>query len=103
MNQNDLLALHKDLCEKGRELMARKNADYANGADPFHNFRMSRLLHIPEAKGVLLRMQDKMARMVSLIDRGDLKVKEESISDTILDLINYSIILCGLLEEMKTK
>ena len=103
MTQLDLLDLHKRLCDTARELMERKNADYANGTDPFANFRMSRLLHIPEAKGVLLRMQDKMARMVSLIDRGDLKVKEESMSDTILDLINYSIILCGLLEEMKTK
>lgn len=99
MTQSELLELHKTLCDKGRELMQRKNADYANGADAFANFRMSKLLHIPEAKGVLLRMQDKMARMVSLIDRGDLKVKDESMTDTIIDLINYSVILHGLLKE----
>ena len=99
MTKDELLTLHGELCEKGRRLMEVKNSDYANGADPFHNFRMSRLLHIPEAKGVLLRMQDKIARMVSLIDRGDLKVKDESMTDTIIDLINYSVILHGLLKE----
>ena len=99
MTKDELFQMHEALCEKARELMRKKNEDYSNGADPFANFRMSRLLHIPEAKGVLLRMQDKMARMVSLIDRGDLKVKDESMSDTIVDLINYSVILHGLLKE----
>jgi len=99
MTKTELLEMHKTLCADALDLMQRKQADYANGTDPFHNFRMSKLLHIPEAKGVLLRMQDKMARMVSLIDRGDLKVADESMTDTIIDLINYSVILHGLLKE----
>lgn len=99
MTRKELLEMHVALCNLGRELMEAKSNDYSNGADPFHNFRMSALLHIPACKGVMLRMQDKMARLVSFIDRGDLKVKDESVTDTIIDLINYSVILNAMLKE----
>lgn len=99
MTREELFDLHKVLCDAGRMLMEKKNVDYSNGGDPFHNFRMSTLLHVPPAKGVLIRMQDKISRIVSFLDRGDLKVKEESIRDTIVDLINYAVILEGMIEE----
>lgn len=94
-----LLSLHRTLTEQARELMTRKNADYGANADPFANFRMSALLHIEPEFGVLLRMQDKMARLVSFLEKGELAVKEESWSDAIIDIINYSVLLCGLLRE----
>lgn len=99
MNQEQLLILHDQLTKAGRELMARKNADYGADTDAFANFRMSALLHVKPEIGAMLRMQDKMARLVSFIEKGELKVKEESWKDAIIDLINYSVILAGLLEE----
>lgn len=98
-----LLFLHESLCDEGRDLMTRKNADYKAGSnDPFHNFRMASLLHVDPAIGAMVRMQDKMARLVSFIERGTLAVKAESWHDCIVDLINYSVILHGLLDERKT-
>ncbi len=94
-----LLQLHETLTTQARELMTRKNADYGANTDPFANFRMSALLHIQPEFGILLRMQDKMARLVSFIEKGQLAVKEESWSDAIIDIINYSVLLCGLLRE----
>lgn len=99
MSRAHLLRLHENLTEQARELMTRKNADYGANADPFANFRMSALLHIEPEFGVLLRMQDKMARLVSFLEKGELAVKEESWSDAIIDIINYSVLLCGLLQE----
>lgn len=99
MERLDLLDLHKSLCESGRSLMERKNADYGGTHDPFANFRMSALLHLDPSMGVLLRMQDKMARLVSFIEKGNLAVTEESWRDSIIDIINYSVLLAGLLEE----
>lgn len=96
--------LHRILTEESRALMERKNADYKAGSgDPFANFRMSELLHIKPVLGAMLRMQDKMARLLAFIERGTLAVKEESWHDCVLDLINYSVIVHGLLEEMATK
>ena len=99
MDRNELFLLHKELCSTGRELMERKNADYGATTDPFANFRMAALLHMRPELGVLLRLQDKMARLVSFIEKGNLAVKEESWKDAIIDIINYSVILCGLLQE----
>jgi len=103
MNQPELLELHKKLTEEGRELMARKNSDYGANTDAFANFRMSQLLRIEPALGAMLRMQDKMARIVSFVTKGNLAVKEEGWHDTIIDLINYSVILHGLLAELANK
>ena len=96
-----LIDLHFRLCEEARGLMERKNSDYKAGSgDPFANFRMAALLHIRAEMGAMLRMQDKMARLLSFMERGTLAVKEESWHDCILDLINYSVIIHGLLDEV---
>jgi hypothetical protein len=97
--RGSLLVLHERLTTKGRELMEKKNQDYGADEDPFRNFRMSKLLKIKPEFGVLLRMQDKMARLVSFLERGDLKVKDESVEDSVIDLINYAVILYGLIQE----
>lgn len=103
MTQIELLKLHERLCASGRELMRRKNTDYGANNDAFANFRMASLLRLDPAQGVLLRMQDKMARLVSFLEKGQLAVTEESWSDSIVDLINYSVILAGLLGEAADK
>lgn len=100
ITSSDLQDLHRRLCDEGRKLMERKNADYKAGSgDPFANFRMAALLHVNPAIGAMVRMQDKMARLVSFIETGKLAVAEESWHDCIVDLINYSVILHGLLSE----
>lgn len=99
MTREELFALHDKLTTTAKELMARKNADYGANTDPFANFRMSALLHIQPEFGVLLRMQDKMARLVSFLEKGELKVKEEGWEDACIDILNYTVILCGLLKE----
>ena len=42
--------------------------------------------------GIVVRMTDKLSRIANLI-KQDAKVKDESISDTLLDLMNYANIL----------
>ena len=99
MTRRQFQDFHVKLCSEAFELMKRKNADYGGESDPFANFRMSALLNLEPEQGVLLRMQDKMARITSFLRKGDLAVKEESWRDACVDLVNYSIILCGLLTE----
>lgn len=95
-----LLSLHKAFCSTSRSLMQRKNSDYKGGSeDPLHNFRMSELVKIDMIKGMLVRMQDKMARLVAFIEKGSLAVKEESIYDVGLDLINYTVLVMAAFAE----
>lgn len=52
-------------------------------------------------KGMLVRMLDKMSRLSSFCDSGEFKVQDEKLEDTILDIINYSILLHAYIESKK--
>ena len=88
--RDSLLKLHKELCEAAFELMKRKNADYADDDSPFGNLdlieALSRGAHSTEL-GIVIRLGDKLSRLMTAT-RRDLQVKDESIRDTILDIIN---------------
>lgn len=89
MNREELYALHLDLCSKALELMQKKNQDYASADDPFRNFRMFGKL------GILVRLSDKLSRLQTFEERGKLDINDEAIRDTVLDLINYTILYAG--------
>jgi len=101
MTRDQLLDLHKDTCERCREVMKRKNRDYAgeSGGDPFANFRTAEAFGVDPAKGILIRMLDKMRRVQSFVERGDLNVKGEPVEDACDDLVNYAILLKGELSD----
>lgn len=102
MSAAQLLAQHDDLCKAAKDLMTRKNHDYTSGSgDPFANFRGSSYLGIDPVLGVMLRMQDKMMRVRTFAEKGELKVKDEGVKDALVDLINYTVLMYGLIEEGK--
>lgn len=102
MTAAHLLDLHDELCGSAKALMTRKNHDYTSGSgDPFANFRGSSYLGIDPVLGVMLRMQDKMMRVRTFVEKGELKVKGESIKDALIDLINYTVLMYGIIEEGK--
>lgn len=90
-----LLALHDALCSEAKALMVRKNHDYtgkAKGNDALANFRHATKLNLCNLRqSVLIRLTDKVARLATSTN-GELKVKDETVRDTVRDLINYSIL-----------
>lgn len=94
-----LNTLHLDLCSKAKQIMAAKNNDYSYGNDPYNNFRGSTLFHVEPEIGILLRMSDKMKRIETFVNSNYLKVKEESVIDSCVDIINYAVLVAGLLME----
>jgi len=82
------------------ELMSMKNKDYSrNSDDNFATFRLYRLAGIRPEQGIVARMIDKIARIGNLINADDIAVKDESIEDTLRDLIAYSAILAAYLKD----
>jgi hypothetical protein len=69
------------------KLFAKKNADYG---DAFAEFGVI---------GVLMRIEDKIKRSLSITKNGVNLVKDESIRDTLLDLHNYAAMAIMLLDE----
>ena len=105
MNRDDLLALHDYLTTEAKELMNRKNHDYSGGESkeqPFLNFSRVESMGITTTeKGFLVRMTDKMSRLSTFSQEGSFKVDDESLKDTILDIINYSILLYAYVESKR--
>jgi len=79
------------------EISRAKNADYADNADPFANFRRSEVVGVPVARGILVRLMDKVARVSNLLEHPP-AVADEKVADTLEDAINYLAILKAWLE-----
>jgi hypothetical protein len=79
----------KDIQSKALELFTRKNADYG---DAFAKYGII---------GVLMRIEDKIQRSLSITKNGVNLVSDEGIKDTLLDLHNYAAMALMLLEENK--
>jgi hypothetical protein len=78
----------QEVLEEMRDLHDRKNKDYA-GEDYLSNLKMCEAMDIPAWKGVVIRMTDKMARLMNLTRSNDPVVKE-SVKNAFLDMGVYS-------------
>ncbi len=77
----------KDIHKTCLEVFERKNKDYG---DAFAKYGVV---------GVLIRMEDKLQRFMSITDNGVNVVQGEGLKDTLLDLHNYSAMALMLMEE----
>ena len=69
------------------ELFKKKNADYG---DAFAKYGVI---------GVLMRIEDKIQRSLSITKNGINLVNDEGIRDTLLDLHNYAAMALMLIDE----
>jgi hypothetical protein len=100
MTVDELLAFHAMLCEQGRQIMKAKNADYSGGSpDPFANFRGSVNYGVHPEMGIAIRIGDKFKRVEAFINNGALAVQNESVIDSLVDVINYTILMAGMVQE----
>jgi hypothetical protein len=81
----------KEIQSEALELFIRKNADYG---DAFAKYGVI---------GVLMRMEDKLQRSMSITKNGIHLVKSEGFRDTLIDLHNYSAMALMLLDEYESE
>ena len=74
----DRVTQMKEIQQKALELFIKKNADYG---DAFAEYGIV---------GVLVRIEDKIKRCISITKNGINLIETESINDTLLDLHNYA-------------
>ena len=77
----------KEIQKEALELFTKKNADYG---DAFAQYGII---------GVLMRIEDKIKRSISITKNSVTLVESESINDTLLDLHNYAAMALMLLHE----
>lgn len=117
MTKKEYMEFHEAFCGKLMEITRVKNHDYSGaGEDPFANFRQIGNLIGTQvgnaagtgpvdiiAIGFLTRMSDKFSRIGSFVSKGELLVKDESVSDSLCDLSNYCALFAGYLKEKAEK
>jgi hypothetical protein len=81
----------KKVQNDGLELFTKKNADYG---DAFAKYGVI---------GVLMRIEDKIQRSLSITKNGINLVNDEGLKDTLIDLHNYAGMALILMEEEKEK
>ena len=77
----------KVIQQEALELFTRKNIDYG---DAFAKYGII---------GVLMRIEDKIQRSMSITKNGVSLINDEGIRDTLIDLHNYSAMALMLLDE----
>lgn len=87
----DNVKIHEDICKELTETYKKKNADYGN------SFENSLDKHGLIAG--IVRMDDKMSRLISLNSKNKQLVLDESLRDTLMDLANYAIMSVMWLDE----
>jgi hypothetical protein len=93
-----------ELLDVMRDIHVRKNAGYSGDSpDAFSNFRESEDFNVSAFKGCMVRMSDKWSRIKCLSKNPDNDKVGEAITDTLIDLANYSIIAVCLYEEENRK
>ena len=106
LTRDELLRFHDKLCKEGRDLMNLKNRDYAgnHGTEPFANFTRCEAMGICNTEqGFMVRITDKMSRLSSFLDSGKMHVQDESFKDTVIDVINYMVLLAAYTKEKDAK
>ncbi len=82
------------------DLLLRKNRDYGS------SFRKPGIVSgaLDSKSKLLVRIDDKLERLINLLAKGtDGDVPNESVSDTVTDLIGYFVLLKILLDEDRLK
>ena len=80
-----------DVQKESLELFRKKNMDYG---DAFATYG---------PVGVIVRMGDKIQRLLSISKKGITLIDSESLRDTLIDLHNYSAMAIMLIDEEREK
>jgi hypothetical protein len=86
----------KKIVDEMLDLYQRKQSDYGDSAGKtFDEWGLV---------SFLVRMEDKLNRVITLTKRtGEVRVADEKIEDTLLDLANYSIMALIELDRVKSE
>ena len=90
ITSDELNEAHAKICDGLRDLRMKKGHDYGQCFE----FSMADYGLLSP----IVRFRDKLGRLENLLKVKESKVEDESIRDTILDLGNYCILTCAVLD-----
>ena len=101
MNRKDFMEAYEHIVGGCRDIVIAKNRGYGQEEDAFYNLRQFGEM------GVVVRISDKLHRLVNFYSDTTQNSKEGYIGgnpdDTIMDIINYLVILLAMRREEEAK
>jgi len=104
MTIEEIIKLLEETTNDLKNTLRRKSSDYTGGQasqDPFANFRATEVLDIDPVIGIMMRIMDKIQRVRSFVNDGELKVPNESVYDAFDDMIGYTILAKAMIKEKR--
>jgi len=104
MTIEDVIKLLEETTEGLKGTLRKKSSDYTGGKgskDPFANFKATEVLDIDPVLGVMMRIMDKIQRVRSFVNDGELKVSNESVYDAFDDMVGYTILAKAMIKEKR--
>lgn len=101
MTIEDLQKLHQELTKEGHDLLCNKGNDYSGHTetDTLANIKSCGQFGIPPLQGIVTRLLDKMSRLASFSKGVENKVKDDTVKDAVIDIINYAVIWYAVRKE----
>lgn len=95
MNQTEFTDHIHTVFNRVTELVRNKNTGYSDDANAFSNLELCENAGVCSVeRGIMVRMFDKMGRISNLLGEASSHLEvEESITDSLMDLIGYAAIL----------
>jgi hypothetical protein len=92
------------LLDEMKRIHIAKSLGYTGKSDdPWVNFRSAMSFGVSPILSVFIRMSDKWARLISLVEDPNHDVIGEALEDTLIDLASYALIAICLIKELKVK
>jgi hypothetical protein len=82
----------EEFTNKMGELLLNKGEEYS-GEDTLSGFKTLVDIGVSPEKSMFVRITDKYLRLKNLLFGGEVRVKDESIEDTLVDLANYACLI----------
>lgn len=100
MTQEQYLKRFEQITKQMLEITKAKNNDYSwkDNSNPFKNFEAVETFGIKTEDWFITRMTDKLMR-ISNLTRQEASVSDEKITDSLLDLSVYAILMKIYLEQ----
>jgi hypothetical protein len=97
----ELQQLHEILTKEGHDLLSNKGNDYSGHTetDTLANIKSCGQFGIPPLQGIVTRLLDKMSRLASFSKGVENKVKDDTVRDAVIDIINYAVIWYAVRKE----
>lgn len=104
MTIEEVITMLEETTNGLKDTLRRKSSDYTGGEgsqDPFANFKATQVLDVDPVIGVMVRIMDKIQRVRSFVNDGELKVSNESVYDAFDDMIGYTILAKAMVKEKR--